>query len=206
MGQACCYNRDTGRMSHRSKELQPVPQRRTGGRFSHRAVVPTFVSVAVAIVIGAATLWTVSGRPVRVPSGTVLGRLPAGASRSSLNVVLITLDTTRADRIGAYGFTGIETPNLDRLAREGVLFENATSAAPLTLPAHTSLFTGKLPPQHNVRDNGGFFLDPRQTTFASVLKDHGYRTGGFVGAYVLDSKWGLNNGFDTYFDDFDLSR
>ena len=123
-----------------------------------------------------------------------------------MNVVLITLDTTRADRIGAYGFTGVETPNLDRLAREGVLFENATSAAPLTLPAHSSLFTGTLPPQHNVRDNGGFFLDPRQTTFASVLKDHGYRTGGFVGAYVLDSKWGLDKGFDTYFDDFDLSR
>src|SRR5258708_4990123 len=159
-------------MSRRSNELQPAHRRRAGGRFSRRAVFLTFLSAFVLVVAGVAAWRMPTLRPVRGPSGTVLGRLPAGISVSDLNVVLITLDTTRADRIGAYGFTGIETPNLDRLAREGVLFENATAAAPLTLPAHTSLFTGKLPPQHNVRDNGGFFLHPRQTTFASLLKDH----------------------------------
>ncbi len=87
-----------------------------------------------------------------------------------------------------------------------MLFEQAATAAPLTLPAHSSLFTGKFPPEHGVRDNGGFFLNPRETTLAEMLKDRGFKTGAFIGAYVLDSKWGLNQGFDTYFDDFDLSK
>ena len=79
-------------------------------------------------------------------------------SRDPLNVVVVTLDTTRADRIGAYGAKDVETPVFDRLASEGVLFEQAVSVAPLTLPAHSSIFTGKFPPEHGVRDNGGFFL------------------------------------------------
>ena len=150
--------------------------------------------------------WTAVPRTVTSRGGVALGRLPSGVSPSDLNVLIVTLDTTRADRIGAYGYKGIETPTLDRLAREGVLFEQASSAAPLTLPAHSSLFTGRFPPEHGVRDNGGFFLDPRETTLAEVLKGRGYATGAFVGAYVLDSRWGLNQGFDTYFDDFDLSK
>ena len=131
--------------------------------------------------------------------------LPASAS-TDLNLLLVTLDTTRADRIHAYGFDGIETPNLDRLAREGVLFEQAVSPAPLTLPAHSSIFTGTFPPAHGVRDNGGFFLDERETTLAERLQARGFTTGGFVGAYVLDHKWGIAQGFQTYFDDFDLSK
>ena len=94
---------------------------------------------------------------------------------------------------------------LDSIARDGVLFDQAVSVAPLTLPAHSSIFTGKFPPEHGVRDNGGFFLGPDQVTLAEVLKQRGYRTGGFVAAYVLDSKWGIDQGFDTYVDDFDLS-
>ena len=93
-----------------------------------------------------------------------------------------------------------------RSPQSGVLFEQAVSVAPLTLPAHSSIFTGRFPPEHGVRDNGGFFLGPEQLTLAEVLKARGYRTGAFVGAYVLDSKWGLNQGFDTYVDDFDLSQ
>jgi arylsulfatase A-like enzyme/Tfp pilus assembly protein PilF len=135
-----------------------------------------------------------------------MGRLAGGRSQRDLNLVIITLDTTRADRIGAYGSKDVETPAFDGLAREGVLFEQAVSVAPLTLPAHSSIFTGKFPPEHGVRDNGGFFLDPAQTTLAEVLKARGYRTGGFVAAYVLDSKWGIDQGFDTYFDDFDLGE
>ena len=134
------------------------------------------------------------------------GRLPSGVRPSDLNLLLVTLDTTRADRLGAYGFTAIETPNLDRIAREGVLFEHAVAPAPLTLPAHSSLFTSKLPPAHGVRDNGGFFLDERETTMAERLKSRGFRTGGFVGAYVLDHKWGVAQGFEKYFDNFDLSK
>src|SRR4029079_7345597 len=129
-----------------------------------------------------------------------------GVAHGRLNLVLVTLDTTRADRMGAYGNANIETPTFDRLAREGVLFREAVSLAPLTLPVHSSIFTGKFPPEPGVRDNGGFFLGPEQVTLAEVLKSHGYRTGAFVAAYVLDSKWGINQGFDTYYDNFDLSE
>ena len=87
-----------------------------------------------------------------------------------------------------------------------MLFEQAVAPAPLTLPAHSSIFTGKFPPAHGVRDNGGFFLDDRETTLAERLRDRGFTTGGFVGAYVLDRKWGIAQGFQTYFDDFDLTK
>jgi len=150
--------------------------------------------------------WLISGRDVRSTAGVDLGRIARGVSPRDLNLIVITLDTTRADRIGAYGARDVETPALDDIAREGVLFEQAVSVAPLTLPAHASIFTGRFPPEHGVRDNGGFFLDPGQLTLAEVLKARGYRTGGFVAAYVLDSKWGINQGFDTYFDEFDISQ
>jgi len=150
--------------------------------------------------------WSVWPRPARSANGVVLGELPSGVSRDRLNLVIVTLDTTRADRIGAYGSPSVETPAFDRLAQEGVLFEQAVSVAPLTLPAHSSLFTGKFPPEHGVRDNGGFFLGAEHLTLAEVLKSRGYRTGAFVGAYVLDSKWGIDQGFETYFDQFDLSE
>jgi choline-sulfatase len=139
-------------------------------------------------------------------NGVSLGRLPAGVRPADLNLLLVTLDTTRADRMHAYGFDRIETPNFDRLAREGILFDQAVAPAPLTLPAHSSIFTGKFPPAHGVRDNGGFFLDDRETTLAERLAARGFATGGFVGAYVLDHKWGIAQGFQTYFDDFDLSK
>src|SRR3982751_1126231 len=161
--------------------------------------------VAVLAMAGTAVWWAMP-RPVKAGSGVDLGALPSGVSRDKLNLVIITLDTTRADRMGAYGNKEVETPAFDRLAREGVLFDQAVSVAPLTLPAHSSMFTGKFPPEHGVRDNGGFFLGPEQVTLAEILKSRGYRTGGFVAAYVLDSKWGISQGFDTYFDKFDLSE
>jgi len=164
------------------------------------------LAAVVAVAAAAAAGWQwFQMRPVRSPAGQELGRLAAGRV-DGLNVLLITLDTTRADRIGAYGFPAVETPAIDRLAREGVLFERAISPAPLTLPAHSSIFTSKFPPRHGVRDNGGFFLDAAETTLAERLKSRGFQTGGFVGAYVLDSKWGVDQGFDTYFDDFDLTK
>src|SRR4051795_2769796 len=164
------------------------------------------VLIVLAIVATAAGRWFVRSRPVKTAAGVELGQLAAGVPRDRLNLVIVTLDTTRADRIGAYGSHEVETPTIDRLASEGVLFEQAVSAAPLTLPAHSSMFTGKFPPEHGVRDNGGFFLGPEQVTLAEILKSRGYRTGGFVAAYVLDSKWGISQGFDTYFDKFDLSE
>ncbi len=96
----------------------------------------------------------------------VLSRRPAPGE---LNVVVVTLDTTRADRLGCYGFPGIATPTIDAIAADGMLFEQATSTAPMTLPSHASIFTGLVPPRHGVRDNGGFFLDPGQTTLAERL-------------------------------------
>ncbi len=123
-----------------------------------------------------------------------------------LNLVVVTLDTTRADRLGCYGFRGVETPNIDGLAEEGVLFEQSTATVPLTFPSHCSIFTGLLPPHHGVRDNGGFFLDDAKVTLAERLHEAGYTTGAFIGAWVLESKWGLAQGFDEYSDRFDLSK
>jgi arylsulfatase A-like enzyme/Tfp pilus assembly protein PilF len=123
-----------------------------------------------------------------------------------LNVVVVTLDTLRADRLGCYGFRGTPTPNIDAVAAEGVVFEQATSTAPMTLPSHASIFTGLIPPKHGVRDNGGFFVEEKTTTLAERLKGGGYATAAFVGAWVLDSRWGLGQGFDHYSDHFDLSK
>jgi arylsulfatase A-like enzyme/Tfp pilus assembly protein PilF len=138
-------------------------------------------------------------------AGTGSGGAPplAGRAGSPLNLVVITLDTIRADHVGAYGSTDVKTPAIDDLAREGVLFEQTMTSAPLTLPAHCSIFTGRFPPEHGARDNGGFFLGPEQITLAEVVKGRGFSTGAFIAAYVLDSKWGLDQGFDTYFDDFE---
>jgi arylsulfatase A-like enzyme/Tfp pilus assembly protein PilF len=143
---------------------------------------------------------------VAVLAGTgwwVWGRDVAAAP---MNVVLITLDTLRADHLGAYGATGVRTPHLDRFASQGVVFDQVMSTAPLTLPAHSSIMTGQFPPKHGVRDNGGFFLGPEQVTLAEILTARGYQTGATVGAFVLDSKWGLDQGFGTYQDDFDLTN
>jgi arylsulfatase A-like enzyme/Flp pilus assembly protein TadD len=159
---------------------------------------------AVAIAV-AAGVYRVRPRSV-VSGGIDFGQLPSGVDRGRLNLVVVTLDTTRADRLGVYGRTNAGTPNLDALAQDGVLFEHASTAAPITLPAHSTIFTGRFPPQHGVRDNGGYFLNDQEQTLAETLKGRGYATGGFIAAYVLDSKWGINQGFDTYFDDFDLSK
>ena len=122
------------------------------------------------------------------------------------NVILITVDTLRADKIGCYGNRLVATPAMDALAARGIRFEKCISQTPLTLPAHTTIMTGTLPPYHGVRDNGGFVVPSELVTMAEAFKARGYETAAFVAAYVLDSKWGLNQGFDTYFDKFDLSR
>jgi choline-sulfatase len=122
------------------------------------------------------------------------------------NILLVTLDTTRADRIGAYGYGAAQTPRLDGLARRGVLFERALSAAPITLPAHTSLMTGAYPFTHGVRNNGTFSLGDTVPTLATTLQAAGYRTAAFVSAFVLDRRFGLARGFDVYDDRAPLER
>src|SRR5579864_3198992 len=114
------------------------------------------------------------------------------------NVLLVTLDTVRADRVGAYG-GGALTPALDRLANGGIRFTNAHAQAPLTLPAHVSMLTGRIPPRHGVHDNGAT-LDLGTPTLAERLHQAGYRTGAFLGAFVLDHRFGLGRGFDIYDD------
>ena len=127
------------------------------------------------------------------------------APPAATSVVIITLDTTRADRLSPYGMMNSPMPGLERLAREGVVFDQATSVAPLTLPAHASLFTGLLPTKHQVRDNADRPLAEDFVTLAEVLKGRGFQTGAFVGSIVLDRARGLAQGFDRY-DGVDLDR
>ena len=131
------------------------------------------------------------------------GNGPPAAARP--NVVVITIDTLRADRLPAYGYTAVATPAIDRLAREGVRFAAAYSPVPMTLPSHASIFTGLLPGRHGVRDNGSSYLAGDQPTMAAAFRAAGYATGAFVSAFVLDSRWGLAQGFDDYFDDFEVA-
>jgi len=116
------------------------------------------------------------------------------------NLVIITLDTTRADRLPAYGFASVATPSIDWLARTGVVFDDAESVAPLTLTAHTSLFTGLYPPRHGVRDNVDAPLGAAHATLAGILRARGFHTGAFVGSVVLAADRGLARGFDVYQD------
>ncbi len=125
--------------------------------------------------------------------------MASGACRGC-NVLLVTIDTLRLDRVGAFGGRPGLTPNLDRLASEGVRLTRAYSSAPLTLPSHASIMTAVSPPVHGLRANGLFRLGPQLPTLATVLKSAGYRTGAFVGAFVLDARFGLNRGFDVYDD------
>lgn len=120
----------------------------------------------------------------------------------NLNVLLLTIDTLRADRVGYAGFD-IETPNLDLLASKGVAFMDAVCQVPLTLPSHVSILTGTNPPFHGLKNNGPFSLSPDLTTLAEILKENGYTTAAFVGAFVLDSRFGLDQGFEFYDDQFE---
>lgn len=117
------------------------------------------------------------------------------------NVLVITLDTTRFDRLSCYGSASPKTPHFDSIAEDGVRFEHAYSVAPLTLPAHASILTGLYPLEHRILDNSSFRLLPSYTTLAEILKPAGFDTGAFVSAFVLRSEYGLDQGFDRYDDD-----
>ncbi len=138
--------------------------------------------------------WGCASEVSRAPAVTASG------AASGYNVLLITLDTTRADRLGCYGASGDPTPRLDALAKRGVRFEHAITVAPITLPSHSTILTGLYPPNHGVRDNGEFPLDPSHATLAELLGAQGYDTAAFVSAFVLDGRFGLRQGFDHYDD------
>ena len=121
-------------------------------------------------------------------------RSPAGP----VNVVLITLDTVRADHLGAYGYAGAKTPNLDALAASGARFDDAVSSSPITGPAHAGILTGRYPARFGVRDNATTPLPESAVTLAEMLRAGGYDTGGFIGAFILDRAYGFAQGFETF--------
>jgi len=169
-------------------EARPKMQRRT-----HQWVM---VGVLALLACGDA------GDEVRVPAPKEDERPAAVGSGAgvSLNVLLLTLDTTRADALGPYGQPRITSPHLDRLAREGTLFEQVASSAPSTVPSHATIFTGRYPFVHGARANAGYVLAESNRTLAEILKSRGYRTGAEIAAPVLERSVGLDQGFDHYRD------
>lgn len=148
--------------------------------------LPRLLAAALALLVGAGVAWHLR-------------------NRAPPNVLLITLDTVRADRLGSYGYQGAATPTLDRLAAEGVRFEFAYSPTPLTLPAHATLLTGVQPPTHGLIDNGMRASRFPVSTLAERLRAAGYDTGAFVAAYVLNAVHGLDRGFALYDDGPDVA-
>lgn len=118
------------------------------------------------------------------------------------NVLLISMDTTRADHLGCYGHTGIRTPNIDQLAAESLRFEHCFSAVPVTLPSHTTIMSGRYPIYHSVRDNGTFKVPTELPTLASILSDQGWTTMGVIGSYPITKEFGLARGFQFWDEDF----
>ena len=123
-----------------------------------------------------------------------------------MNLLIITLDTMRADRIGAYGYKKANTPHLDGLAKQGIMFSDCYSPVPLTLPAHCSLFTGLYPLGHRVRDNGTFLLSNAEITLAEMMKNKGYNTYAVIASFVLLAQFGLDQGFSVYDDSLDAQE
>src|SRR5260221_9293889 len=150
-------------------------------------------SVLIALLLGGASLAAAASLHTRRPPTTV-------TRKQGLDVLLITIDTLRADAVGAYGATTGATPNIDRLARRGVVFREAHAHSVVTLPSHANILSGRLPFQHAVRDNAGFRFPADTPTLATLLKAAGYRTGAFVSAFTLDSRFGLDRGFALYAD------
>ena len=123
-------------------------------------------------------------------------------ARPIRNVILISIDTCRADYLSCYGYPRKTTPNIDAIAKEAVLFEHVVSPVPMTLPAHSSILTGTNPLYHGVRENIDYRLEKFNLTLAELLRQKRYTTGAIISSFVLDSQFGLNQGFDTYNDHF----
>lgn len=153
--------------------------------------------VALAVFVLGLVAWFVLRNPG--PRSGFPEQLTRGSARG-FNVLLITLDTTRADHLGCYGYAGARTPVLDGLAAEGIRFDDAVTTTPSTLPSHATILTGLFPPNHGVRNNGQYRLADEQTTLAEVVRNEGYETAAFTSAFVLDSRFGLDQGFDVYDD------
>lgn len=149
-----------------------------------------------------------AAQPAPPPAAQVSGSMACLRQRlvpgdlQGWNLLLVTLDTTRADHLGCYGYAAVETPTIDALAGNGATFDHAVTPVPATLPAHCTILTGLEAPNHGVRTNGHFNLADDKVTLAEVLKDGGYATSAFVATYVLNRRFGSSQGFDTYDDVF----
>ena len=182
---------------------QTVPQARPGGpikagepRSAGRRTIVLGLAGAV-VLAGLALVYFLALAPARNPL-----RLPP---KASMNVLLITLDTTRSDHLGCYGDARAKTPALDALAAGGVRFSRVYCPAPLTLPSHTSILTGLYPLKHGVRNNGHTLPDGIPT-LAEILKGQGYATAAFVSSFSVDSRFGIGRGFDVYDDTFQAKQ
>ncbi|MGH9510127.1 MAG: sulfatase family protein, partial [Terriglobales bacterium] len=150
-------------------------------------------------------LWLAVAAILSTPSAAQVRRQPARTPArppSHPNVLLITVDTLRADRLGAYGSKEVATPAIDALARDSLVFERALSQVPLTLPSHAVILTGTYPFHNRVQDFSGQALNPEFRTLAESFKQNGYSTGAVISSFVLDRSWGLARGFDFYYDLF----
>jgi len=155
----------------------------------------TGVSRGAAIAVGAAIALAI-GAAFLTPACT-----GAHGAQAARNIVLITIDTLRTDRLGCYGGRRISTPTIDGLAADGVLFEKAFTPMPLTAPSHATIMTGRYPISHGLRLNGTSILAEGETTLAEIARERGLRTGAVVSCLVLASRFGLNQGFDLYYDE-----
>ena len=161
--------------------------------------------IFAAAVIAAAAIFYFVLRPGKPAGPGIQGRWgKEGVDKP--NVIIVTMDTTRADHLACYGYPQVKTPTLDALAGRGVLFEQCAAASPLTLPSHATIMTGMYPTYHGVRINGNTAVSEQQTTLAEIFSGRGYDTGAFIAAFVLDGRWGLNQGFKHYDDSFDLKK
>src|SRR5687768_3693692 len=129
------------------------------------------------------------------------GRFARGGPSKETPVILISIDTLRSDRLPVYGYKGVETPHIDALRGDSILYERAYSHTPLTLPSHASMLTGLLPADHGIRDNIGFMLAENVPSLPALLKSNGYATGAAVSAFVLRKGTGIARGFDAYDDE-----
>jgi len=198
---------------HRSEQQKPraaahAPETAHVRVRRRRLPAVVFTLLGAAVVVGAVVFFPrlkcsneQSAAPLTVPAA-----IPSTAAGPGLNVLLITLDGIRADHLGCYGATHVKTPALDLLAAQGLRFEQAVTAAPMTLPSHASIMTGLYPPRHGIRDDGPFRLDAKHETLAESLQKAGYQTAAFVASFRLDRRWGLAQGFDHHADDLSSGR
>ncbi len=202
-------NGSTKKSASQPVKTQQIQRESEGSKLAFRRKVTFSLVVFVGIAALAVLFYLTLAKGLfygKKEISSEIRKMIAPLKPSDLNVLFFTLDTTRADHIGCYGYPKISTPNIDFLADEGILFQNATAQSPLTLPSHSSIFTGSYPLFHGVRDNGGFYLEEDKVTLAEILQKEGWTTGAFIGAFVLDSRWGLNQGFDHYYDNFDFAK